>query len=40
MTTVTSAQAFESAAADYVVKLTGRIDLSTGSFNGGHNFTL
>jgi hypothetical protein len=28
------------AATDYVVKLAGLIDLSAGSFNGGHTFTL
>jgi len=28
------------AATDYIVKLTGLVDLSAGSFNGGHNFTL
>ncbi|GEM_PF-6902869 len=28
------------AATDYVVRLAGLVDLSTGSFNGGHNFTL
>lgn len=28
------------AATDYIVKLTGLVDLSGGSFNGGHNFTL
>jgi len=28
------------AATDYVVKLAGLVDLSAGSFNGGHNFTL
>jgi len=28
------------AATDYVVKLSGLVDLSAGTFNGGHNFTL